>query len=686
MKDFNKKASRGRSMTEVLTVIAIVGILSLAGFAGIVMLFRKNRANDVYDELQRGMLDVMARADLADLENGQEIEMKSLEDSRYRMEARRIDETQNNGAMVEIEISDIDRDTCVELLKKKLDTPFKIRVGERDFDPENPDYTVCDPFDEARSSWFISSAHAASTPIKIKIVAKSNEVLCKARKGKWLADKKQCCDSAIVAHPSLAYPAKETCCEAGKKETFVSVGKKKTKQSACCEKGETALNDMGNAFCCKGVAYTGAGHTYCCSDPMTVVGIREGTCGAAYNSGKWCCPSGNIGYCKDEKSRPECCNGVDVVTVKGRAYCCTVQANIPVVGSETDSFCCETGLPYYDETSGLTQCCNGTPYEALKPQDSRKKGIQCCESGKEAVVITDAQIKGKERPYMACCEPGQKAYIDGAVQRCCSTELVYDEKTKTYSCSSCASTEKKTEVEGAPEGQTGSLCCDTKTYGSNPKAYWDGRAANCCSGKLYVSKYAGVDTQLSSNSKRFEGYDTSKPTYGCCTGEGNEVVDLLSGDSRIKGWKHCCPKGQGAFWDGLIQEKVCCEEDRIAKGFIYGPTPSSGYRCCDAGKHAVDVEGKDYQACCNEGETSAIEFNQCCPKGTAAFDCGGVKRCLITDIDKICAGYVSRDEGMVNGYVNFINPGYGNPGYGEGNFCVEYQDWVGCIYDAICER
>ena len=50
---FKKKNETGRSMVEMLGVLAIIGVLSIGGIAGYTMSMRKHRANQVADVLNK---------------------------------------------------------------------------------------------------------------------------------------------------------------------------------------------------------------------------------------------------------------------------------------------------------------------------------------------------------------------------------------------------------------------------------------------------------------------------------------------------------------------------------------------------------------------------------------------------------------------------------------------------------
>ena len=55
---FKKKSESGRSMVEMLGVLAIIGVLSIGGIAGYTLSMRRYRANQVADALNKYALIV----------------------------------------------------------------------------------------------------------------------------------------------------------------------------------------------------------------------------------------------------------------------------------------------------------------------------------------------------------------------------------------------------------------------------------------------------------------------------------------------------------------------------------------------------------------------------------------------------------------------------------------------------
>ena len=147
-----------------------------------------------------------------------------------------------------------------------------------------------------------------------------------------------------------------------------------------------------------------------------------------------------------------------------------------------------------------------------------------------------------------CCEEGYQGYE-------------YDATT-----SACCPKDGHHKITGLVYGAGGSFiqaCCDTREYGSNPTAYWNGNSAQCCKGDAYKSNANG---------------------YGCCdtTNGAYVVVDV-----------------EGAPTDDL---QICCSTS------TYGSNPTafwngSSAQCCNGVAQCITHEGKQVCRCCPDGET-----------------------------------------------------------------------------------
>ena len=79
---FNKKSQSGRSMVEMLGVLAIIGVLSIGGIAGYTLSMRKHRANQIVDVMHKYALIVYNACQQAII-NGDIIGLHSCNSTRF---------------------------------------------------------------------------------------------------------------------------------------------------------------------------------------------------------------------------------------------------------------------------------------------------------------------------------------------------------------------------------------------------------------------------------------------------------------------------------------------------------------------------------------------------------------------------------------------------------------------------
>ena len=206
----------GRSMVEMLGVLMIISILSLAGLLGYNLLITKKSANDLFYDIQLKISSLIDK-DLTQYAQTDEIPVPEFKDERFDVTMYRLNPETNEGAAYEIEIKGITAAICREILKKPFDTPYIIQVGDREFDPSDPDYSVCDQFDEVDAFNFISKAYAGTnTSIRIpmpppdatgdsktesKDECKDEDCKkkdCEKKGGNWMTSQKKCCMGEVA--------------------------------------------------------------------------------------------------------------------------------------------------------------------------------------------------------------------------------------------------------------------------------------------------------------------------------------------------------------------------------------------------------------------------------------------------------------------------------------------------------
>ena len=249
--------------------------------------------------------------------------------------------------------------------------------------------------------------------------------------------------------------------------------------------------------------------------------------------------------------------------------------------------CCDrssygNSATYYLDENKKAHCCGGEVYRPNSETDKQCCNHQFNSDGSVSRYYATTEVKGAPKEETICCEsygtaPGKykaRGYWNGSSAQCCQGK-VYKISAETYGCCEgsygSGKTHKTVEsVEGAPNGEE--ACCDIGTYGTSPKAYWNGSRAVCCKGEIYKN---GVD-------------ENGNTIYACCDGDTaeNPTHKKVSVPSSPNGEEACCdietygtsPKG---YWNGSTA--MCC------RGEIY--------------KNGVDEKGNTEYACCS-GDTS----------------------------------------------------------------------------------
>lgn len=606
----------GRSVIELLCVLFIVGILSLTTLSLYRLMVNRHEANNIYDEVQRKVLTVTSTEVLKQLHPEEEISFNDFEESPYHVAAYKVDETDpaNDGAGFVVEITNITAEICRELLKKPYNTPFLIQVGEKTFDPLQPDYSVCDVFEEKVSFHFIAKAYAGEgasiaipfPPSDSDFFSMGEKELCEKAGGFWIENGVN--DSE--------------CCE----KNYQGVNINGSDKQMCCPKGQSAYSYQEDgetiSLCCNGEVYQSMESYGCCSLPNQLVGIVNG-------SGNACCPEGNTGYIRIDNGERflDCCEGTPYIDTDGQYTCCSLEHNdvkvegkcckkrftniLPVENSkENISLCCsqEEQTAYFNGQNNF--CCAG---QAYKPKDH----YACCESfidvgGIRGSFIPKAAI-GAPDGQEGCCLVGDsvQSYWNGTEADCCiGTVFLSNQSKGQYDCCAADLDENEnlkqylipTFVQGSEEGIQ--ICCDTRFFGENVVAYMSGTKPKCCQGEIYHPR---------------------KGEYACCVYSEFKSRRVAAVLGAPNGEEICCDEGENGiaaegFWDGT--KGVCCY------GTVYEQLTDDKI-CCEFGSDKehphkpVSVlglpEGKNpnYQACCpyeNEAYWQADAAHCCAGK------------------------------------------------------------------------
>ena len=521
-KDFHltKSLQKGRGMIELLGVLALIGVLSIVALTMYSKLQVKNTANDIYDDIQRRTFVLWDKEDLSVYEAETEIPIPELKENPYDVSVYRVEETENDGAAFVVEISNLTRETCVELLHKPFATPYMLQVGDREFDPSNPDYSVCDIFDEAAVTLFVSSAWAVEGKKVLRIPFGLFDLTLSSPSGdckneqtykSYTGDKKECClDYASVVPVQIDGYNSESCCplyRGNKANEAVPVSGGKT---LCCYGNEQA-------------AFNPDGGYRCCSYPLPVLG----------GTGEACC--GSVNY--DTGEMTEVSSMQPVFTGKKIACCLENGAY-----KKEDGFygCCsslDTDYGFATDIFGKNYqtCCDVTQHAYVNDNGE----VQCCQySNTDGGYNAFVDVIGAPNPRKTCClkimkssqfvgyfKNNQSLCCDGSVYKtesdyeCCAIERGFDDNLQE----TITIMRQVVDVVGAPTNMQ--TCCETTKEG-NAGAVWKNGKATCCEPEDTV-------------------FQTLEKEYGCCNNSA-EFLDVIGFPQQ----QYCCEKNQYAYWTG----------------------------------------------------------------------------------------------------------------------------------------
>lgn len=298
----DKKLESGRSMVEMLGVLAIVGVLSIGGIVGYQYSMTKRAANELANDLWIEAVNLSVQA----LQKNNELKIASPKTSGgYDVDAFYIDDNKN---AFEITVDGVPYDVCQQVLNMSWSTPpNKIDIGENG--------------DE-------SCVKDASHIMNFVFDAALQGIDVSSDEGDGEDEKESCTGGTMIG---------SKCCPAG---SIVENGEC-CKNGKCCPAGEHSVRDEETALmvCCSSKS-VGAIYGVCCEQEITP------------NNGIYaCCPKG-IGAVNGE-----CCNnageGRGEILGGGGTYKCCPQ---DLISWKDGGFCCDTGkvIDGYCCSSGVT--------------------------------------------------------------------------------------------------------------------------------------------------------------------------------------------------------------------------------------------------------------------------------------------------------------------------------------------
>ncbi|MBE6449936.1 MAG: hypothetical protein E7013_04535 [Alphaproteobacteria bacterium] len=273
--------------------------------------------------------------------------------------------------------------------------------------------------------------------------------------------------------------------------------------------------------------------------------------------------------------------------------------------------------------SGMDVCCSPETEVYCPYSTSSEKctaGCDCCDLSTHEVVNSELN----EDYYTCCKKEEEKVYWNGSSVQCCGGKVWKKDENSEACCHGDKTTNPTEKVVSVKYASITDLqtCCDIKTYGDSPTAYWNGSSAQCCKGQVY-EPWEGSGEYDDWACCDGEVYDVSDYEKGCCESPGS-VTDALGGEQAccesgyigiyMDGWAECCPNENVAQYGRDSYECCTLEEEGYSLVKALG-APFDKKSCCYNSTEAV--WNGSYVQCCSEGEVAAQADSgkaQCCPK------------------------------------------------------------------------
>ena len=391
-------ASRGRSMLEMLGVLAVIGVLSIGGLAGYSKAMTYHRANTILSDAQ------LAYAWMTGIE---EIEEGEHKPSFIPQSGKEILVFRSASGDDFVKIVGIDESICERLLNMQSD---KLHIYEGNskmivcsetstmtfgFNQYAPDGSVVGGTstggdntgdntggDNTGDDTTTPNCDAGETPLNGKCCP--NEKVCGSGTNQVCCDQGTCNDEG-------------KCCY----------------EDTCCEEGEYAVFDEGvwSVVCCK-AGYVVVNDGYCCPADKTIAGY-DGICCDESSYGNYdfrCCTADEI-VLKDVDGHTHCCPS----NSSGPYYsnsdgCCSAEQSVITAPDMSDAYCCPKGSTGYAIDEG--RCCTA---------DEKEDSGFCCPKDSSGYAYSEARCCSSDEKLTDngyCCSKDSTGYGD----RCCTAD------------------------------------------------------------------------------------------------------------------------------------------------------------------------------------------------------------------------------------------------------------------------
>ena len=511
----------GRSMIEMLGVLAIIGVLSITALVGFTYAMNKHRANEtIYDVMLRGTNVPMIDEYYANKPSGHEFRFPGLTDGTYYAMVTKKD----SGSSYYVEATGVTYRVCEMILKMNPTDIDQIVVGNTVYQGDSDicgstdglamkfcfgsDGTICNGTGHGGSSGGSGESSGSGGSSGGTSGSGTETDLCQD----VICGGCQSCDSTDgeCKDDNNHCPNGQTC----------SLGTCICTDNAQCEDGEICQNGS-----CEEPECTEDGD---CTSPKTCVNYK-------------CeCPSvGTPGICQEIGQQ----NGCDVIVSSADGGTCTTsdgKKGTCQAGICEPSTTCSTGPSvcgmYVASCSGSTPCCVEWANEGFCCADgvtAYSDVTGCCAPGE---VTVDDTYNGTNR----CCPAGSTGFAS-ADNRCCTADESYSGEPGPMHC--CPKTH--------PNFNTSTNQCEcTETSCDNGKLCVNGTcqdAVKTCSS----SSECGPDEFCTPDIPSAGGYSCAEGDY----------VDEEMYPCEKQFRKICCPRGTENGVGAL--DGKCCPKDGV---------------------------------------------------------------------------------------------------------------------------
>ena len=656
---------KGRSMIEMLGVLAIIGVLSIAALVGFTYAMNKHRANEtIYDVMLRGTNVPMIDEYYYDKASGYEFRFPGLVNNGRQGTYYPMTTKKDAGSSYYVEATGVTYRVCELILKMNPTDIDQIVVNNSVYTGDSDicgttdglamkfcfgsDGTICDGTGQGGSGSGDSSGGTSGG----------------SGSGSGTQDctlSKDCTGTLVCIAGTCQEPDPNTPCV---DDTDCPGDQACT--SGTCQKPEpctTSADCEGNLTCtedgeCKNpnpctLSKDCTGAMVCingfCQDPnpnepcsTDADCLGDQTCTNSICEKPTPCTTstdcnGDLVCVDEECKNPDICYSNE--DCPGNLACVDGTCTDPCLDKDPPA-CDECEEPNKTCTScvAIENCCK-TGYESC--------GLSCCDPELGESCINDTCCPLERSCGDTCCADGLTC-IDGTCQEgyCANGVLVTSALTgASFSCceepnkgwnkcrgSDIGTCTQKVEYEGKEypwlriccgENQTVYLtqddyigCCD------NPNVEVIGWADHetCCSvgttPHVVNNGYGSPATHCCNGDVYRNTNEPGVSAYSCC--ESGQVTSIRSYEGIISDSKMCCPGGQVGYaynrndtYHIGYTYTYCCEPSKLYRNYHNSSGYTDHLACCQTnGYEIVDVYDKPYQACCPAGQTGYEAMDQ----------------------------------------------------------------------------